>query len=100
MLSTFSKLITVVLAAAVLTACDDNLQRIQPDLERNRVWLLDRDGVSLYHNRTGQLLQRIALPGWTFVDRQFGCPPDLALDQSGAVFVSSNVLPVLWRIDP
>jgi hypothetical protein len=90
------------LAAAMLAGCDSEPQllRIRADAERNRLWLLERDAVSLYHNRSGKLLQRIVLPGWTFVGKQFGCPPDLALDPSGAVFVTSNVLPVLWRIDP
>ena len=109
-----SQRIVVVFAAAMLAACDgdplgaraspqeDQLQvlRIREDPERNRLWLLDHDAVSLYHNRSGKLLQRIVLPGWTFFGKQFGCPPDLALDPSGAVFVTSNVLPVLWRIDP
>jgi len=106
--------IFVLLAAAALAACDGNpldarasphedkqqVLRIREDPERNRLWLLDHEAVSLYHNRSGKLLQRIVLPGWTAFGRQFGCPPDLALDPSGAVFVTSNVLPVLWRIDP
>lgn len=109
-----SKRIVVVFAAAMLAACDgdplgaraspheDQLQvlRIREDPERNRLWLLDHDAVSLYHNKSGKLLQRIVLPGWIHFGEQFGCPPDLALDPSGAVFVTSNVLPVLWRIDP
>lgn len=109
-----SQRIAVVFAAVMLAACDgdplgaraspqeDQLQvlRIREDPERNRLWLLDHDAVSLYHSRSGKLLQRIVLPGWTFVGKQFACPPDLALDPSGAVFVTSNVLPVLWRIDP
>jgi len=109
-----SQRIVVVFAAAMLAACDgdplgaraspqeDQLQvmRIREDPERNRLWLLDHDAVSLYHNRSGKLLQRIVLPGWIHFGKQFGCPPDLALDPSGAVFVTSNVLPVLWRIDP
>ncbi len=109
-----SQRIVVMFAAVMLAACDsdpqaagaspreDQLQvlRIQEDPERNRLWLLDPDAVSLYDNRSGKLLQRIVLPGWIHFGRQFGCPPDLALDPSGAVFVTSNVLPVLWRIDP
>lgn len=109
-----SRGIVVALAAAVLAGCDgdslgagasaqeNELQvlRIREDPERNRLWLLGRDGVSLYDNRSGKLLQRVALPGWFYAGTQFGCPPDLALDPSGAVFVTSNVLPVLWRVDP
>ena len=109
-----SQRIVVVFAAAMLAACDsdplgaraspqedkEQVLRIREDPERNRLWLLDHDAVSLYHNKSGKLLQRIVLPGWTYVGKEFGCPPDLALDPSGAVFVTSNVLPVLWRIDP
>jgi hypothetical protein len=109
-----SQRIVVMLAAAMLAACDgeplaaraspqeDKLQvlRIREDPERNRLWLLDPNAVSLYDNRSGKLLQRIVLPGWIHFRKEFGCPPDLALDPSGAVFVTSNVLPVLWRIDP
>lgn len=97
-----SQWIAVALAAAMLAACDSDPQvlRIRVDAERNRLWLLDHHGVSLYHNRSGKLLQRMVLPGWTFAGKQFACPPDLAPDPSGAVFVTSNVLPVLWRIDP
>ena len=32
--------------------------------------------------------------------KEDACPPGLAIDPSGAAFVSSSVLPVLWRIDP
>ena len=109
-----SQRIAVVFAAAMLAACDgdplgaraspqedkEQVLRIREDPERNRLWLLDHDAVSLYDNRSGKLLQRIVLPGWTYVGKEFGCPPDLALDPSGAAFVTSNVLPVLWRIDP
>jgi len=109
-----SQRIVVMFAAAMLAACDsdpqaagaspreDQLQvlRIQEDPDRNRLWLLDPNAVSLYDNRSGKLLQRIVLPGWIHFGERFGCPPDLALDPSGAVFVTSNVLPVLWRIDP
>ena len=99
-----SQLIAVVLAAATLAACDNDerlqVLRIRADEEHNRLWLLDGNAVSLYHNRSGKLVQRIVLPHWTFVGKRFACPPDLTVDTAGAVFVTSNVLPVLWRIDP
>lgn len=92
----------VAVATTLLAGCVANSEvlRIRPDAERNRLWLLDQGAVTLYHSRSGKLLQRIVLPGWTFAGKPFGCPPDLALDASGAVFVTSDVLPVLWRIDP
>ena len=30
----------------------------------------------------------------------YACTPDLAVDAQGAVVVTSNVVPVVWRIDP
>lgn len=73
--------------------------RIREDPERNRLWLLDYEAVSIYDNTSGRLLQRIALPGWVAAGKQYSCPPDLVLDRSGTAFVSSNVLPVIWRIE-
>jgi sugar lactone lactonase YvrE len=98
-----SQLIAVLVAGVTLAACGnpaEDLLRIRADEERNRLWLLDGNAVSLYHNRSGKLVQRIVLPHWTFVGKQYACPPDLTVDAAGAVFVTSNVLPVLWRIDP
>jgi hypothetical protein len=97
----------------MLAACDSGLLpergspeeaglqvlRIRPEVQRNRLWLLDHAAVSVYDNTTGRLIRRVQLPGWIFVLRQFSCPPDLAIDPSGSAMVSSNVLPVLWRID-
>jgi hypothetical protein len=39
------------------------------------------------------------LPGWQWLKRDFACAPDLAVGPGGEVIVSSNVLPVLWRVD-
>ena len=96
-------LVVAVLAAVLLAACAspaETIFRIRPDAERNLLWMLDHQGVAIYNNTSGRLVQRIALPGWVVAGRQFGCPPDLALDSSGTAIVSSNVLPVLWRIEP
>lgn len=97
------RLVVIVLATALLAACqsaEQTILRIRPDAERNLLWVLDHQGVAIHNNTSGRLVQRIALPDWVVAGRQFGCPPDLALDSSGAAIVSSNVLPVLWRIEP
>lgn len=97
------RLVVVLLATALLAACqspEGTILRIRPDAERNLLWVLDHQGVAIHNNTSGRLVQRIALPGWVVAGRQFGCPPDLALDSSGRAIVSSNVLPVLWRIEP
>jgi hypothetical protein len=98
------------MAAVTLGACDSSLQREGPaeatlrvertDAARNRLWVLEREALTLYDNTTGRRLRRMVLPEWVLLGARYSCPPDLALDPSGAVFVSSNVLPVLWRIGP
>jgi hypothetical protein len=99
-----------VIAAAMLSACDDSLQRERPtatklevvraDPARNRLWVLDLEVISVYDNTNGRRLRRIVLPEWMVLPKKYSCLPDLALDSSGTAFVSSNVLPVLWRIEP
>jgi len=76
------------------------LQIIRTDAVRNRLWLLDYDSLTLYDNTNGRRLRRIILPDWVLLGKRCSCPPVMALDSAGAVFVSSNVLPVLWRIGP
>jgi len=99
-----------VIAAAMLSACDDSLQRerstatklevVRADPARNRLWVLDLEVISVYDNTNGRRLRRIVLPEWMVLPKNYSCLPDLALDSSGTAFVSSNVLPVLWRIEP
>ncbi len=72
--------------------------RNQIDPAHERVWRLGRDGVFV--------LDRIAparfvrLEGWQWVAPPYSCLPDLALGPKGEAVVTSNVLPVLWRVDP
>jgi len=99
-----------VIAAAMLPACNNSLQRERPtaaklevvraDPARNRLWVLDLEVISVYDNTNGRRLRRIVLPEWMVLPKKYSCLPDLALDSSGTAYVSSNVLPVLWRIDP
>src|SRR5258708_13824060 len=74
--------------------------RMAEDVSRNQYWLLQRDGVYLYDATTQALKQRYQLPGWLYVRDQHACAPDLAVDARGAVVISSNIAPVLWRVDP
>src|SRR6266851_4432533 len=98
-----------VIAAAMLSACDGSLRRegpaaaklevVRADPARNRLWVLDHEVISVYDNTNGRRLRRIVLPEWIVLPKHYSCLPDLALDSSGTAFVSSNVLPVLWRIE-
>ena len=74
--------------------------RYRIDPVRNRVWILTSDGVSLQVAGTPGRVVEIALPSWQWMDEPYGCPPDLAFGPDGAVVVTSNIVPTLWRIDP
>src|SRR5258708_22424773 len=40
------------------------------------------------------------LAGWLYVRQHYACARDLARDARGAAVISSNIAPVLWRVDP
>ena len=85
----------------VLAGHQDGIQRalrIKLDAMRDRLWLLDRGHVYIYQVATWRFVRQVALPGWTLA--LDNCLPDMAVDRSGAAFISSNVVPMLWRIDP
>ena len=67
------------------------------DAARNRVWVLERDALYLHD---GAQKKRYELPGWVYVIDAYACAPDVALDAQGAAVVTSNVVPVLWRVEP
>ena len=81
---------TLVLASTALAA--EPLRTVH-DAGRNHTWVLQSDGVYLHG-------KRFELPGWIYVNGSYACAPDLAVDAQGRAVVSSNVVPVLWRIDP
>ena len=81
---------TLLLASTALSA--EPLRTVH-DASRNRTWLLQPDGVYLNG-------KRFELPGWIHAGEPYACGPSLALDAEGRAVVSSDVVPVLWRIDP
>jgi hypothetical protein len=97
-------------ALTLLAACDGSVRRDGPpeiefqlvrvDAERNRRWVLELDAVTVYDNLNMRRLRRIVLPDWVVAGPRDGCPPGLVIEPSGTVLVSSNVLPVLWRVRP
>jgi len=74
--------------------------RHQLDAERNRVWLLTGQGVAIYDAAAPDRVLRVPLPGWQFAGEPYGCLPGLALGPQGEAVISSDVVPVLWRVDP
>lgn len=73
--------------------------RYQADTARHRVWALTPEGASVHEAASAEGVD-IALPGWQWVGAPYACPPALALAADGAALVTSNVVPVVWRIDP
>ena len=63
-----------------------------------RSWVIEAG--SLFLEQPGQARRAVELPGWHWADQPYACAPDIAVGPRGEVVVTSNVLPVLWKIDP
>ena len=68
------------------------------DAGRARIWTLTRDGLFLQQVASTER-RAIALPGWVMAGHPFGGEPVLALGPGGDILVTSDVLPVVWRVD-
>lgn len=90
---------SMLLAVIVVAGCygEDPRIRERHDEARSRVWFLTRNGVVV---REASRTIRVPLPEWIFAGPRYGCAPDLALGPAGEALVTSDVVPVLWRIDP
>jgi hypothetical protein len=77
----------------------ESVLRIRIDTERARIWVLGSDRLYLYDSRDSRLLKEIAI-GEVSQHSSEHCLPDMALDRSGAVFLSNAMEPALWRVDP
>jgi hypothetical protein len=78
---------------------ESTILRYQVDSASQRTWWLTRDGVFVQGASQTKPIA-VALPGWAWVGAAYSCPPDVALGPKGEALITSNVLPVLWRIDP
>ena len=89
----------VVLAACNGSAQPDGAKLIayQVDAARERSWWLTKEGAVLHS--AADAAKKIALPEWLWAADPY-CPPGLAIGPDGEAVVTSNVVPVLWRIDP
>lgn len=79
------------------TASADPL-RYRAQSERGRAWVIDAGGLFLEEARKPR--RAITLPEWQWAAEPYACAPDIAIGPRGEAVVTSNVLPVLWRIDP
>ena len=88
-------------AALGLAGCDTS--RIsttsQADPAHSRVWRLSAEGVVVNDVPTSETTT-VPLPGWTWADAPWSCMPGMALGPRGEAVVTSNVVPIVWRIDP
>jgi hypothetical protein len=63
-----------------------------------QTWVLSVDGV--YLQQAGKARVAVRLPEWHWAHEPYACPPAIAIGPRGEALVTSNVLPVLWKIDP
>ena len=74
--------------------------RTTTDLARGMRWELGWGSVAAYDVATGRLIRTVELPGVTLSGATGSPPPDMVLDRTGALIVSSNITTRIWRISP
>jgi hypothetical protein len=85
----------VMLLAFGNAAAEPLRYRAQP--ERARAWVIDAK--ELFLEQADKPRRAVTLPEWQWADQRYACAPDIALGPHGEVVITSNVLPVLWKID-
>jgi hypothetical protein len=63
-----------------------------------RTWILNGDGLFAQTARGPRIA--VKLPDWQWVHEPYACPPAITIGPRGEALVTSNVLPMLWKIDP
>jgi hypothetical protein len=92
----FLWLFTTLSLASGSAAAEPLRYRAQED--RARAWVLDAGG--LFLEQAGKPRRLVRLPDWTWAGEPYACAPDIAIGPRGEIVVTSNVVPVLWKIDP
>ena len=98
------RLLKAAALATALVAVEANAANAQAlatlhDAHRGMDYVLDGDAVRVSGDASGHE-RRVELPGPIFADPRYACPPAMIVDASGAIVVSSNIAPILWRIEP
>lgn len=88
--------LAAVLLSSGIAAADPLRHRPQP--ERARTWVIDAAG--MFVKEGGKPRRAVTLPEWHWAGEPYACAPDIAIGPRGEAVVTSNVLPVLWKIDP
>ena len=81
-------------------AIESQALRVRQDRTYGRRWELEWNAAVVYDAQTGTLIRRVPLTSAAQSGAVGTCRPDLIVSRTGAVFVSSNSEPVLFRIDP
>lgn len=63
-----------------------------------RTWVIDAGEV--YLEQAGKPRRAVTLPEWQWARQPYACAPAVATGPRGEAVVTSNVLPILWKIDP
>jgi hypothetical protein len=79
-----------------IAAAEPLRYRAQPEFART--WVLDAHG--LFLEQAGKPRRALKLPEWQWAAEPYACAPDITIGPRGEAVVTSNVLPVLWKIDP
>lgn len=74
--------------------------RVRDDPARARRWELRADALIVFDAVTKRPLRRVPLEGASLTHARDICAPDLLLEPSGAMLVSSNAQPWIWRVGP
>ena len=93
-----NKIFWLLTAALVSSQAAADPYRYRPQPERGRTWVIE--GNELYLEEARQPRRVVKLPAWQWAGQPYACAPDIAIGPRGEAVVTSNVLPVLWKIDP
>ena len=88
------KALVAALSVAWAGGCDLNAMASD-----GRIWSLTPQGLSLRDIASAEA-RFITLPGWVTAGEPYGSPPVVVSGPGGDVLVTSDVLPVVWRVDP
>ena len=86
-------------STATVADPDPGVLKSLADGARTRVYVLVRDGVDVLDAASRRKVAFVVLNDWVWVGEKYSCPPDIAFAPEGDIVVTSNVVPVVWRID-
>jgi hypothetical protein len=81
------------------SAARPHVLRAKLDTAGGTIWALHADGIDVHDATSDERIRSIRLPGWIWAADPGACPPDFLVAPDGDVLVTSNVVPVIWRID-